>query len=109
MTSAVENASEAEVRLAQAQRRLLWSLGAAVFMVNLDARLVAPLLPTARERLVRHGAARAGRPRTRTVLLGVLLEAVGFKLMFLLVGLCLLAFTLVTVHVLGRPARVGLS
>jgi predicted MFS family arabinose efflux permease len=29
-----------------AQRRLLWALGAAVFMVNLDARVVAPLLPT---------------------------------------------------------------
>jgi predicted MFS family arabinose efflux permease len=28
------------------QRRLLWALGAAVFMVNLDARVVAPLLPT---------------------------------------------------------------
>ncbi len=27
-------------------RRLLWALGAAVFMVNLDARVVAPLLPT---------------------------------------------------------------
>jgi len=29
-----------------AQRRLLLALGAAVFMVNLDARVVAPLLPT---------------------------------------------------------------
>jgi len=29
-----------------AQRRLLGALGAAVFMVNLDARVVAPLLPT---------------------------------------------------------------
>ena len=29
-----------------APRRLLWALGAAVFMVNLDARVVAPLLPT---------------------------------------------------------------
>src|SRR5262245_9551104 len=28
------------------QRRLLLALGAAVFMVNLDARVVAPLLPT---------------------------------------------------------------
>jgi predicted MFS family arabinose efflux permease len=31
---------------AAAQPRLLWALGAAVFMVNLDARVVAPLLPT---------------------------------------------------------------
>jgi predicted MFS family arabinose efflux permease len=30
----------------RAQRRLLWALGVAVFMVNLDARVVAPLLPT---------------------------------------------------------------
>lgn len=32
--------------LEPAQRRLLLALGAAVFMVNLDARVVAPLLPT---------------------------------------------------------------
>jgi predicted MFS family arabinose efflux permease len=32
--------------LERAQRRLLLALGAAVFMVNLDARVVAPLLPT---------------------------------------------------------------
>jgi predicted MFS family arabinose efflux permease len=30
---------------AATQHRLLWALGAAVFMVNLDARVVAPLLP----------------------------------------------------------------
>ena len=28
------------------QRALLWALGAAVFMVNLDGRVIAPLLPT---------------------------------------------------------------
>jgi len=28
------------------QRELLWALGAAVFMVNLDGRVIAPLLPT---------------------------------------------------------------
>lgn len=32
--------------VAARKRRLLWALGAAVFMVNLDARVVAPLLPT---------------------------------------------------------------
>jgi predicted MFS family arabinose efflux permease len=32
-------------------RRLLWALGAAVFMVNLDARVIAPLLPTLAEEL----------------------------------------------------------
>jgi hypothetical protein len=34
-----------------AQRRLLGALGAAVFMVNLDARVVAPLLPTVADEL----------------------------------------------------------
>jgi predicted MFS family arabinose efflux permease len=42
-----------------------------------------------------------------TALLGVVLEAVGFGVLFLLVGSCLLVFTLVTVRVLGRPARAS--
>jgi predicted MFS family arabinose efflux permease len=33
------------------QQRLLWALGTAVFMVNLDARVVAPLLPTLADEL----------------------------------------------------------
>src|SRR5688572_28826722 len=41
-----------------------------------------------------------------TALLGVLLEAVGFEVLFLLVGLALFAFTLVAVRVLGK-ARHG--
>jgi predicted MFS family arabinose efflux permease len=44
MTAAALGTEEAD--LGPAQRRLLLALGAAVFMVNLDARVVAPLLPT---------------------------------------------------------------
>lgn len=43
-TAALDTEEEAD--LGPAQRRLLLALGAAVFMVNLDARVVAPLLPT---------------------------------------------------------------
>jgi predicted MFS family arabinose efflux permease len=48
MTTAAIDSEGAVTQVAHrvAQRRLLWALGAAVFMVNLDARVVAPLLPT---------------------------------------------------------------
>jgi hypothetical protein len=42
-----------------------------------------------------------------TALLGLVLEAVGFTLLFLLIGSCLIAFTIVAVRVLGRPARAS--
>jgi predicted MFS family arabinose efflux permease len=51
MTTAAAETERAQAGLAQAQRRLLWALGAAVFMVNLDARVVAPLLPTLADEL----------------------------------------------------------
>lgn len=44
MTAAAFGTEEAD--LGPAQRRLLLALGVAVFMVNLDARVVTPLLPT---------------------------------------------------------------
>lgn len=45
------NLEAAEPATEAAERRLLIALGVAVFMVNLDARVVAPLLPTLAEEL----------------------------------------------------------